>query len=141
MIAKFELAGVHMSLDANLEKYARQKIGQLDRYAPRHARPSLHAEVKLKEGKAKDKRECTCEVILHLPQTTLTTAETTINMYAAIDIVETKLKTQLRKYKDKHANPKLHRRLLKRLQQKYARSAPEDDKVNNDGDVSGGEGV
>ena len=115
MITKFELAGVHMTIDQNLEKYARQKLGQLDRYAPRHARPSLHAEVKLKEGNARDKKECTCEVIMYLPQNTLRTSETTINMYAAIDIVEAKLKTQLKKYKDKHSNPKLHRRLLRRL--------------------------
>ena len=115
MIERLEIAGVHMTVDEDLEKYARRKIGQLDRYSPRGARKSLHAEVKLKEGKAKDKRHCTCEVIMHLPHETLTTSESTINMFAAIDIVETKLKIQLKKYKDTHANPKIYRRMVTRL--------------------------
>jgi len=115
MIDKLETTGVHMTIDEDLEKYARKKIGQLDRYVPRRARKSLHAEVRLKEGRAKDKKHCTCEVTLHLPQETLNTSESTINMYAAIDIVETKLKIQLKKYKDQHANPKFYRRLATRI--------------------------
>jgi ribosome-associated translation inhibitor RaiA len=36
-------------------------------------------------------------------------------MYAAIDIVEAKLKQQLRKYKDLHHGGTMHRRLFARL--------------------------
>jgi ribosomal subunit interface protein len=115
MIGRLEIAGVHVKVDEDLEKYARKKIGQLDRFAPRLARESLHAEIKLKEAKAKDKKSCTCEVVLHLPHETLITSESTINMYAAIDIVETKLIQQLKKYKDLHNNPKLYRRIVTRL--------------------------
>ena|ERR1035437_9688347 len=115
MIERIEVTRVHATVDDDLEKYAHKKIGQLDRFTPRRARESLHAEIKLKEGKAEDKRYCTCEVILHLPHETLTTSESTINMYAAIDIVETKLIQQLKKYKNKYYNPKLYRRLLVRM--------------------------
>jgi hypothetical protein len=38
MIEKLETIGVHMELDEDLEKYARKKIGLLDRYAPRKYR-------------------------------------------------------------------------------------------------------
>jgi ribosomal subunit interface protein len=116
MIQRFDISGVHVHVDDDLRKYVTKKIGHLDRYILRRSRPSVHGEVKLKEAKAKDKNECTCEVILHLPHETLTVSESTINMYAAVDIVETKLKNQLKKYKDLHDNPRLHRRLLTRFQ-------------------------
>lgn len=113
MIQKIEINGVHVEVGNDLHKYTLKKIGRLDRYISPKVRPSVHAEVKLKEGKTKEAGGRTCEVILHLPHETITTAETTINMYAAIDIVEEKLKSQLKRYKDRHAAPRLHRRLLR----------------------------
>ncbi len=115
MIQKMEVRGVHMHVDAKLYTYATKKIGKLDNYISRHARRSVHAEIVLKEEVLKTKKNCICEVILHLPQETLTTKESTINMYAAIDIVEQKLKNQLKKYKDTHDNPHFHQRLLNRI--------------------------
>lgn len=115
MIERFDISGVHLQVDDDLRKYVHKKIGRLDRYIPKHSRLSVHADVKLKEAKAKDKKECTCEVILHLPQELIRVNESTVNMYAAVDIVEAKLKSQLQKYKDMHANPKFHRRLLIRM--------------------------
>lgn len=120
MITKLEISGVHMQVGEDLKKYVTRKIGRLDRYVPRAARASLHAEVKLKEGKAKDKNERTAEVLLHLPQETLTIKETTINIYAAIDIAETKLRLALKKYKDLHASPRLHQRVLARFKHRPA---------------------
>jgi putative sigma-54 modulation protein len=115
MIKKLEINGVHMSVGNDLRKYVMKKIGHLDKYIPRAARQSTHIEIKLKEGKAKNKQIRTCEVILHLPQEVITISETTINIYAAVDIVEEKLKNRLHKYKALHANPTLHRRLLAKL--------------------------
>ena len=112
MINKLEISGVHTNVNSKLEKYVNKKIGQLDKYIPRNARQSTHASVKLKESNAKDKNRCTCEVVMRLPHETIDTHESTINMYAAIDIVEAKLKQRLKKYKDMHAGPRLYRRLL-----------------------------
>ncbi len=120
MIQKLEIDGVHMPVGDDLRRYVLKKIGRLDKYVPRRARDSVHAEVKLKEGKAKDKQIRTCEVIMHLPHEVLTLSETTINMYAAIDIVEEKLKKQLHKYKEMHADPKKRQRLLARLKHQEA---------------------
>lgn len=114
MIKRIELAGVQYEITDDLKKYIRRKIGKLDRYMPRHARTSAHAEVKLRESKKKDKKQCTCEVVLHLPNETLTVHEATINMFAAVDIVEAKLKNQLKRYKDKHT-PNKHRRVIRRV--------------------------
>src|SRR5580700_7646573 len=115
MINKLEISGIHAKLDKDLEKYARQKIGQLDKFVSPKARPSLHAEIKLKEAKAKDKRKNICEVILHLPHSTLAVNESATTMFAAIDLAEAKLKLQLKKYKDMHSRKRFHHRLLDRL--------------------------
>ena len=115
MIQKIEINGLHTTVDDDLRKYVNKKIGKLDSYMPRHARPSAHADVKLIESKIKAKKQCTCEVIMHLPGETLMTKETTMNMFAAVDIVEAKLKNQLKKYKDTHNSRKLHRRVLSRF--------------------------
>lgn len=115
MIQKIDISGVHMEVGDELKKYVQKKLGRLDHYVPRHARESVHLEVRLKEGKAKDKNERTCELVLHLPGENIVVKETTVNIYAAIDIVETKLRHQLKKYKDLHASPRLRQRLLTRL--------------------------
>jgi len=115
MIAKMEINGVHYHVSDKLKKYVNKKIGQMDRYIPRQARESAHAEVKLKEAHLNHRQQYTCEVILHLPHDTIAIKETTINMYAAVDIVETKLKNLLKKYKEKHASRRLHQRVLAKL--------------------------
>ncbi|HSW36930.1 MAG TPA: ribosome-associated translation inhibitor RaiA [Candidatus Saccharimonadales bacterium] len=120
MVQKFEIRGVHFKLDDHLRKYATKKIGKLDKYLSRHNRQSAHTEVFLKESKAKDKKQCTCEVTMYLPHDTINLKESTLNMYAAIDIVEAKLKMQLKKYKDRHSSGKLHRHLFHRFRRQAA---------------------
>lgn len=127
MINKLEVTGIHTDASADIKKYITKKIAKLDSYMPRHARKSAHADVKLKESKAKDKKQSTCEVILHVPGETITAKETTINMYAAIDIVEQKLRVQLKRYKDKSSvkdnkNEKKIRKFLGKIVPKKASS-------------------
>ena len=118
MLQKFEIRSVHTTVDDNLRKYVTKKIGRLDKYLSRHQRDSAHAEVSLKESKAKDKKQCTCEVTLHLPHETINIEESTLNMYAAVDIVEAKLKQQIKKYKDVRGSGRLHRHLFARLRRR-----------------------
>lgn len=120
MIQKLEINGVHTVLTDDLKKYITKKIGKLDRYMPRHARESAHAEVFVKEIMIKAKKECMCEVVLRLPGATITTKESTINMFAAVDIVEAKLKNQVKKYKEMHGTKRIHRRVLLRLRRSEA---------------------
>lgn len=116
MLQKLEISGHHTEVTEDLQKYIKRKIGRLDRYISRHNRESAHAEVILSEVKAKDKKENVCEVIMYLPHEVITIKEATVNMFAAVDIVEARLKNQLKKYKEKHDIPRLHRRMLNRLQ-------------------------
>ncbi|HSX17169.1 MAG TPA: ribosome-associated translation inhibitor RaiA [Patescibacteria group bacterium] len=120
MIQKIEIDGVHMTVNDDLRKYVMKKLTRLDKYIPRHARPSTHIEVKLKEGKSKGENERTCEVLIHLPHGNIAISETTVNIYAAVDIVQEKVKTQLHKYKELHADPKLRQRVIARLKRQTA---------------------
>lgn len=115
MIKKIDVRGRHMKVDPKLYAYATKKIGKLDSYMSKHVRVSARAEIILKEELLKTKKNNICEVLLHLPSETITTKESTVNMYAAIDIVEAKLKNQLKKYKELHGNPRFHRRLISKL--------------------------
>jgi ribosomal subunit interface protein len=107
MIENIVINGVHLDVDEDLNKYVIKKIAGLDKYMSKHVKESVHAEVWLKESKAKDKRKLTCEVKMTLPKEIIMTSETTLNIYAAVDIVETKLKNQILKYKGIHSISKI----------------------------------
>ncbi len=115
MIKKLEIAGVHTDASPRLKKYVTKTVAKLERYIPRKARGSVHVEVKLKEDKKQKNNQCTAEIIMYLPDETLTAKESTVNLFAAVDIVEEKLEQQLRRYKEKHADPKFYRRLRARF--------------------------
>lgn len=114
-MVKTEITGVHTELDAKIKKYVQVKMNKLEKYMPKHARESVHAEVFLKERNIKAKKEMSCEVVLHLPKETLRIEESTMNIYAAVDIVEAKLKNQLKKYKEMHSTLRIHKRVIARF--------------------------
>jgi putative sigma-54 modulation protein len=116
MIERFDIHFIHAEHDEKLEKYVTKKIGKLDKYLPRHARENPHAEVFLKESKSKQGKDYCCEVSLHLPRDVINVSETNVNMYAAIDIIEMKLRHQIRKYKETHSAS-----TLRRLATRFAR--------------------
>ncbi|MDQ3123806.1 MAG: ribosome-associated translation inhibitor RaiA [bacterium] len=115
MIRKLEITGVHVDTDEKLKKYVTKSVNKLERFIPKHARISAHVDVKLKESKRQQDKQCTAEIIMHLPHDTLTAKESTINLFAAIDIVEAKLQNQLRKYKNTHTNPRFYQRMTLRF--------------------------
>lgn len=115
MVQKFELSAIHINLDDSLKKYATKKLGSIDKYLSKQIRPSAHLEVHLKEQKIAGKIQSVCEATLHLPHDSIRLSEATQNMYAAIDIVETKLKQQVEKYKELHFGGKRRRQLFARF--------------------------
>jgi ribosomal subunit interface protein len=106
---KLNIDRVHVEPDPKLNEYIDEKIGKLDHLLSRHARRSAHAEVKLKGGPGRGKKQFTCEVIIHLPKEIITTHQTAESLNAAVDIAEAKLKNQLKKYKDKHVLGRRHK--------------------------------
>jgi putative sigma-54 modulation protein len=120
MIKNISMSGLHgYELDEATKRYVRRKIGRLDRYLPRHARKTLHMEVKLKQVNRSHGNKYECDVILRAPHHTLAAKESTVNMLAAVDIVEEKIKNQLKKYK---AESTSQRRGARRLLGRFRRN-------------------
>lgn len=115
MIKKLHISGVHSQLTDEVSNYVREKIGKLERYVPKHARDSLHVEVKLIEKSAKDKRIHQCEVIMKLPKSTITVHKDSTSFIAAVDEAENNLKNQLKKYKDLHSRSRMSRHIIARF--------------------------
>jgi putative sigma-54 modulation protein len=122
MIQSIAISGVKYEVDDRTKRYVTRKIGQLDRFLPRHARKSVTAEVKLKQVNRDHGNKYEAEVILHVPEKQLTAKDSTVNMIAAVDIVETKISTQLKKYKETHiAHTGKTRGVLSRFKRSYDR--------------------
>ena len=121
MITSIDITGVKYELDDTTKKYVTKKVGRLDRYLPRHARKSASAEVKLRQINGNHGNKYEAEVILHIPEKTLTARDSTMNMLAAVDIVEAKLVTQLHKYKETTIPHVGRRGVLSRFKRSYAR--------------------
>jgi hypothetical protein len=48
---KLDIDGVHNFENKGIAKYLTKKVDALEKYIPRHARKSAHAEAKIKEEK------------------------------------------------------------------------------------------
>src|SRR3989344_9623881 len=96
---KTELFHSGFDLDQETTEYLTKKIAKLDRYLSRHEKKSVHAEIKLRREGGNKVGKSMVEVILHLPNQRLTAKDATEDLKSAIDIVEDKLVTQLRKHK------------------------------------------
>ena len=100
MIEALTITGIKYDVDEKTKKYVTKKIGRLDRYLPRHARKSAKAVVRIEQINQKDGNKYEVEVVLTVPDKTITAKDSTVNALAAIDIVESRLSGQLRRYKD-----------------------------------------
>jgi putative sigma-54 modulation protein len=123
MINRITITGVRYDIDDATKKYVIKKISRLDRYLPRHARKSASAEVILKEANRAHGNKYEAEVIIHVPNKTLTAKDSTVNILAALDIVEAKLAAQLHKYKGTTAGHEGRHAMLARFKRGYAREA------------------
>ncbi len=110
---QLQTTGRHYELDEKIIQYIDKKLGGLDKYLPRTLRNGLAGTVILEcnEALPQDQR-CICEVKFEVKGEHLHAHESTINMYAAIDICEQKLKSQALTYKSKHEPAKNRRQRL-----------------------------
>lgn len=117
MIGSVDISGVKYTVNEATKRYVLRKIGRLDRYLPKHARKSVTVDVKLKQVNRDHGNKYEAEVIMNVPEKRLTAKDSTVNMMAAVDIVEAKLLAQLRKYKQTSIAHVGNRRLLSRVKQ------------------------
>lgn len=121
MMKVINITGVRYTPDEVTKRYARKKIGSLDRYLSRHARKSAQVDIKLKEVNRAHGNKYECDVIMYLPEATLTARDSTLNMLAAVDIVEEKLRAQLKKYHDTRKDHRGRHDLLGRIKRRIHR--------------------
>jgi putative sigma-54 modulation protein len=110
---KLDITGRNFEVEEKLREYVGEKLGGLEKYVSRRARGSVSGNVVLEDdANGREDNRYVCEVVLSVPGERLVCREGTVNMYAAIDICEAKLKSQLVKYKEKHSLvPRRHRML------------------------------
>ncbi|HET8690284.1 MAG TPA: ribosome-associated translation inhibitor RaiA [Candidatus Saccharimonadales bacterium] len=99
-----DITGIRYTPDEATKRYVMRKIGSLDRFLNRHARKTMYADVKLRQVDRKRGNKYECEVTLTIPDATLNAMDSTMNMLAAVDIVEEKLKNQLKRYAEEKSN-------------------------------------
>lgn len=124
MIANIEVTGIGgYTPDEPSKKYIRKKIGALDRLVTRHARKTMGAVVKVAEVNRDHGNKYEVEVILTVPDKTIKAKDSTLNVLAATDIVEQKLATQLRKYKEERLPHVGRRNILAHFKRSFERES------------------
>lgn len=123
MIENLTITGLKYDLTDNTKKYVEKKIGALDKYLPRHARKTVSADVKISQIDNPGGNKYEVEVIINVPEKVITAKDSTMNVLAAIDIVESKLAGQLRKYKQANVPHIGMRRVLSKFKRSYEREA------------------
>ncbi len=121
MITEIQITGIAYEVDDNTRKYTLKRVGRLDRYLPKHARSSATAEVKLAQVNHDHGNKYEVEVILNIPNKVVTAKDSTSNILAAIDIVEAKIQSQLREYKQTAIKHIGNRGVMSRFKRSFQR--------------------
>ncbi|MEI6581565.1 MAG: ribosome-associated translation inhibitor RaiA [bacterium] len=104
---KIQLTGRKFEIDNELKKYTNRKLGNLDKYLPRsHRNQGMTVEI-FKDPSGKEDNRYKVVAVLKVQGPDIVAETATINPHSAVDIVEQKLKIQIRKYKEKHQPKKI----------------------------------
>lgn len=108
-----ELTGRNFEVDERLRNYVETKLGGLEKYLPRQVRQTASCAVIIEDDPSgREDNRYVCEAVLKVQGTTMVSREGTVNEYAAVDIVEAKLRSQLATYKDKVVHEPRRGRML-----------------------------
>lgn len=121
MISSVKVAGINYEVDEPTKKYITKRIGHLDRYLPRHARKTAVAVVTIQEVNHDHGNKYEAEINLDIPGKLLNAKDSTVNVFAAVDIVEAKIKAQISEYKYSHVPHIGRHRLLSRFKKSFQR--------------------
>lgn len=100
MIEKIEITGNNYKVEDSFKKYAKKRIGKLDKYLPRGSKKDVIVKMIVSEiGKNRsDKYEIS--VAMDIPGGKVIAAKDECsNVFAGVDLVEAKLTGQIRRYK------------------------------------------
>lgn len=113
MTIPLNISGVKYEPDDATKKYATKKLGRLLRYLPKDIRKDTRADVILRQIDQPYGNKYQVEVNLHIPGEVFPAKDSTVNILAAIDIVEAKLAAQLHRRKAEN-DPRTGRRKILR---------------------------
>ena len=115
MIDKIKLSGNNYKISDSFHKYATKRIGKLDRYLPRGNKKDVIAKVIITEVDRAHNNKYEISVTMEIPGGKVITAKDECsNVFAGIDIIEAKLKGQIRRFK-LETTPHLSKKGLKNL--------------------------
>lgn len=100
MLSAITISGIDYEVTDKTRKYVSEKIGRLDKYVPPKARASMAADVKLRQINEAHGNKYEVDITIQIPDKTINAKDSTLNIMAAVDIVEEKLERQLRRYKE-----------------------------------------
>ena len=115
MIDKIDLSGSNYKISDSFRKYAIKRIGKLDRYLPRGSKKDVVDKDVISEVDRAQNNKYEISVDMEIPCGKVITAKDECsNVFAGIDIIEAKLKGQIRRFK-LEATPHLSKKGLKNL--------------------------
>ena len=91
---RFEIHGENLTITDAIRNYIEEKIGKLERYFNNVPNATAHVKVKTYQNSATK-----IEVTIPLKNVTLRAEERHDDLYAGIDLINSKLERQVRKYK------------------------------------------
>jgi len=109
-----EITGIRLEIDQKTRTYIHKKITKLVDYIPRQAREVAFAAVRIEQINQRNNNKYECEVVLTLPDRKLVAGDAAPNALAAVDIVEAKLRTQIRRYKTERVESVRHGGIIAR---------------------------
>ncbi len=100
MIEKIEISGNGYKVEEAFRRYAKKRIGKLDKYLPRGSKKDIVAKIVVAEiGKNKGEKY-EISAAMDIPGGKVIAAKDECsNVFAGIDLVEAKLTGQIRRYK------------------------------------------
>ena len=123
---KCDVTGRNFDIDNKMRAYIDEKIGGLEKYLPRQVRQTASCNVTLEDDPSgREDNRYVCDAVLTVNGTTMVSREGTVNVYAAIDIVEAKLRAQMAKYKEKFALEPRRGRMLSAWTSRHDKSPAE----------------
>lgn len=106
---KLHITTKNFDLSEKVTAYVERKIGHLDKYLPKNMNDLVGRVILEVDPSGREDNQFICEAMIEVPGPNLEAREATMNIFAAIDIVEAKLKVQARKLKERHGVGRLRR--------------------------------
>lgn len=107
MISKLDITATNFDLTENTKKYATKRIAKLDRYLPRANKRDVVLKLVFSENSGNNSAKYEISAAMEIPGGKVIAArDTSTNLNAGIDIIETKLLGQIRRFRTEQENQK-----------------------------------